>query len=148
MKINKLEIVFYKSNYAWWSRLIKWWTNSKYSHCELYINNEYLMGISTEQNVRIKKQELNPLKWDRVVIEDKDLYNIVNKFYEDTKGLKYDWKAIILCNIFNRRMNNKNKYTCSEWVGELIDKRYNIINPKKYYMLTPQDVYDVLNSLK
>lgn len=67
-------------------------------------------------------------------------------FFEKTQNCKYDWKAIILSNIFNRRMQSKNKYTCSEWVGELLDLRYNIIQPKKYYQLTPQDVWEIFKN--
>lgn len=148
MKINNLKLVFYKSNYKWWSRLIKWWTNSSYSHCELYVNDKYLVGISNEQSVRCKKYDLSSEKWDSIELKiDDKLEWIVNDFFEKTQGAKYDWKAIILSNIFNRRLQDKNKYTCSEWIAELLDLRYNIFQPKKYYMLTPQDVYDVFKKM-
>lgn len=148
MKITKIKIVFYKSNYRWWSRLIKWWTNSNYSHCELYINDRYLLGISDEQQVRIKRYDLSSDKWDSIDLKiDDKLEWIVNDFFEQTQGAKYDWKAIILSNIFNRRKQDKTKYTCSEWISELLDLRYNIFQPKRYYMITPQDVYDVFRKM-
>ena len=82
MKINNLKLVFYKSNYRWWSRLIKWWTNSSYSHCELYINNTYLVGISNEQSVRCKKYKLSSDKWDSINLKiDDKLEWIVNDFF-------------------------------------------------------------------
>lgn len=148
MKIKKIEVVFYKSNYKWWSRLIKWWTNSKYSHCELYINDTMLVGISNEQRVRAKEYKLTNDKWDKIELKaDKKLEFVVNDFFEKTQNCKYDWKAIILSNIFNRRMQSKNKYTCSEWIGELLDLRYDIIQPKKYYQLTPQDIWDIFKNI-
>ncbi|WP_064590500.1 hypothetical protein, partial [Streptobacillus moniliformis] len=108
---NKIYIAFYKDNYKWWSRLIKWFTKGKYSHCELYIDN-YLIGISTEQRVRIKENALNLKKWDIFELRgvtEKD----VMTFYEKTKGKKYDWKGILLTQVFNLRRHSKDKYTCS-----------------------------------
>ena len=146
MKIKKVEVVFYKSNYKWWSRLIKWFTRSKYSHCELYINDKGLLGISEEQNVRYKEQSLNADKWDRIELKvDPLLEWTINNFYENTHGLSYDWKAIILTHLFKFKKHNPNKYTCSEWVVELLDNRYHLVpTPKEYFKYTPQDVYNLL----
>lgn len=139
---NKIYIVFYKDNFKWWSRLIKWWTNSKYSHCEIYTNGQ-LIGISTEQNVRIKEQPLNANKWD--IFELKNIKSKdVMKFFNKTKGKKYDWKGILLSQIFNFKRDNREKYTCSEWCTELIDSKLDIIIPKRYISITPQDLYEIL----
>ena len=139
---NKMYIVFYKDNFKWWSRLIKWWTNSKYSHCEFY-DGEYLLGISNEQRVRMKKQPLNEKKWDIFEL-NVDIKTAIHNFYLETQGAKYDWLGILLSNIFNFHRHNKDQYTCSEWVSTIIDRELNIIVPKNYYQITPQDIYEIL----
>lgn len=139
---NKMYIVFYKDNFKWWSRLIKWWTNSNYSHCEFY-DGEYLIGISNEQKVRMKKQPLNEKKWDIFEL-NVDIKTTIHNFYIETQGSKYDWLGILLSNIFNFHRHNKDKYTCSEWVSTIIDRELNIIVPKNYYQITPQDIYEIL----
>ncbi|WP_064590497.1 hypothetical protein [Streptobacillus moniliformis] len=137
-----VKIAFYKDNYKWWSRLIKWFTKGKYSHCELYIDN-CLIGISTEQKVRIQENTLNLKKWDVFELKgitEKD----VMSFYEKTKGKKYDWKGILLTQVFNIRRHSKDKYTCSEWCAELIDNKLDILLPKNYYSFCPQELYEAL----
>ena len=115
IKEYDVYIAFYKSNYAFWSRWIKWWTKSKYSHCEFYVN-ENLIGISTEQSVRIKEHKIDKEKWDifKIKLNSDKLKEALIKFYSKTKGAKYDWKGIILAQVFNLRRDNPNKYTCSE----------------------------------
>lgn len=138
-----IQIAFYKDDYKWWSRLIKWWTNSSYSHCEFYIDGA-LYGISTEQSVRKLSQPLNEKKWDTISIYDEELKQYVLEFFEKTQGVKYDWKGILLTQIFNMRRSNKNKYTCSEWVINILDEKYDLIYPKNYIQITPQDVFNTV----
>lgn len=141
---NKMYIVFYKDNFKWWSRLIKWWTKGKYSHCEFY-DGEKLIGISNEQRVRKLKQPLNKDKWDIFKL-NKEIY--IEKFYQKTQGKKYDWLGIILANIFNFKTHNPNKYTCSEWVAECIDSNLDILENKNYIQYTPALLCDVLKRYK
>lgn len=130
-------IALYKGNYKLYSRVIRWFTNSKYSHCELYYDGT-LVGISGDDGVRKKKQSLNPLVWDTYKV-DIDITTIED-FYKCTQGKKYDWKGILLGCIFNLKQGAKDKYTCSEWVIECLDKQHNFIYPKKYISFNPQDV--------
>lgn len=145
---KKMYIAFYKSNYRWWSRLIKWWTGGKYSHCEFY-DGKQLIGISNEQMVRKLRQPLNMQKWDIYELQGlKNIHEVIENFYNKTQGKKYDWKGIIYSCIFNRRKHNVDKYTCSEYVMECLDKEYNLILPKNYIMILPCDLYDVLRAKK
>lgn len=137
-----VKVAFYKSNHKWWSRWIKWWTKGNYSHCEFYIDN-CLVGISTEQSVRIKENTLNLNKWDvfeiKGITEEDVMY-----FYEKTQGAKYDWKGILLTQVFNLRRQDPNKFTCSEWVSQCLDSKLDFLLPKNYYAISPQELYDSL----
>ncbi|WP_064610556.1 hypothetical protein [Streptobacillus moniliformis] len=137
-----MYVVFYKDNYKWWSRLIKWWTNGNYSHCEFYSGKE-LIGISNEQSVRKLKQPLNKDKWDIFKLK-KDITLEVEQFYTETQGSKYDWKGILWSCIFNRKKQNYKKYTCSEWLLNAIDNSCDIVYPKNYIMYSPTEVYEIL----
>lgn len=160
-----LYMLFYKGDYAFYSVLIKWWTRSKYSHVEFYLTakkteadpdglNEKgkFIGISGEQNVRIiqydseKPLKVNP-KWDYVKIPDemKVLFmESLEKVYNRTRGKKYDWLGILTSHIFGRKIGDPNKYTCSEWITEVIDEAMGIIYPKWYSIFSPEDVYRVV----
>lgn len=144
MEDNTVYVVFYKDNYKWWSRLIKWYTNSNYSHCEFYCKGQ-LIGISNEQQVRKLQQPLNLSKWD--VFELKiPFHTHLERFYNKTQGAKYDWKGILLSCIFNRKKHNKNKYTCSEWVLNAIDNATDIMPIKNYILYSPYEVYEILKN--
>ena len=160
-----LYILLYKGDYAFYSLLIKWWTKSKYSHIEFYLTapktkedpdglNEHgrFIGISGEQNVRVadytseKTLRENP-KWDYFKIPDehKDAFiKALIQVYNRTKGYKYDWKGIITSHIFGRKVDDSDKYTCSEWTMEVIDTAMDIIYPKWYRIFSPEDVYKVI----
>ena len=95
--------------------------------------------------IRIQSQKyLNPNKWEVFEVLDSTLINTLNTFYNETKGLKYDNKAIWLSNFFNRHKQDNSRYTCSEWCIELIDKHYKIIYPRWYSSFSPGDVLEVL----
>lgn len=147
----KISVALYKGDYNFISKLIRWWTSSKYSHCELFVEENgkaYLIGISNDNGVRIEiKDTINHNKWDFYELKTQDigvLFNHVKSFYDKTKNKKYDFKNIFLSQIFNRKKHDKNKYTCSEWVSECLDSYYNKAYPKKYHLYSPQSVFEYI----
>ena len=137
-----MYIAFYKGNKHWYSILIKLWTNSQYSHCELYDGN-FLIGVSSKYK-RVRKQ---PIKLDR---EKWDVYCLVlrkekvENFFQKTKGKPYDWKGILFSQVLNLRKQDKEKYTCSEWIAELLDSEFNCFYPKRYANITPEDLHELI----
>ena len=105
-----------------------------------------LIGVA-DRPTTIRKQAqsyLNPKKWEVYRVKDINFSKTVEYFFQKTKGLKYDNRAILLSNIFNRGEEDKDKYTCSEWVSELINEHYGFIYPKWFSKFSPQDVLEVL----
>ena len=139
-----IYFVFYR-NKGIGAKLIQWWTKSRFNHCEMWNGNE-LIGVADKPTIiRIQSQKyLNPSKWEVFEVLDSTIINTLNTFYNETQGLKYDNKAIWLSNIFNRGEQDEDRYTCSEWCAELMNRHYNIIYPKWYSKFSPQDVLDVL----
>lgn len=139
-----MYIAFYKDT-GIGAKLIQWWTGSKYNHCELWNGNELIGVPSNATKIRKQAQNyLNPNKWEVFEVLDSTIINTLDRFYNETKGLKYDNKAIWLSNFFNRGEQDKDRYTCSEWCAELINRHYNIIYPRWFSKFSPQDVLDVL----
>ena len=139
-----IYFVFYR-NKGIGAKLIQWWTKSRFNHCEMWNGNELIGVADKPTTIRIQSQKyLNPSKWEVFEVLDSTIINTLNTFYNETQGLKYDNKAIWLSNIFNRGEQDEDRYTCSEWCAELINRHYNIIYPKWYSKFSPQDVLDVL----
>lgn len=139
-----IYFVFYR-NKGLGAKIIQWWTKSRFNHCELWNGNELIGVADKPTTIRIQSQKyLNPTKWEVFEVLDSTIINTLNTFYNETKGLKYDNKAIWLSNFFNRGEQDKDKYTCSEWCAELINRHYNIIYPRWFAKFNPQDVLDVL----
>lgn len=139
-----IYFVFYR-NKGIGAKLIQWWTKSRFNHCEMWNGNELIGVADKPTTIRIQSQKyLNPSKWEVFEVLDSTIINTLNTFYNETQGLKYDNKAIWLSNIFNRGEQDEDRYTCSEWCAELMNRHYNIIYPKWYSKFSPQDVLDVL----
>lgn len=126
---NNIYIAFAKDGVAF-GELIKLWTLGKYAHCEVVVGAQSYSATGVEGKVRNKLINFfdKPNKWDiyRVRNLNSDAYKIVEEFYENTQGMKYDYKGVIfsqLMSIFN--MHDEDKYFCSEWVAECIDRCYN-----------------------
>lgn len=133
-------IMFYKGKGDWTDWLIRVFTRSKYSHCEVLSQGD-MYGVSSPL-MKVSKAEnkhYNPKDWDRIAVDIKK--NKILYFFKRTKDMKYDWIAIILSQIFPFRLHSKKKYICSEWVAELLEWN----KPHRY---SPQDVYERLKDIR
>ena len=111
----------------------------KYSQINSDIPNKIIAMAEEQSKARLENEK----KWDIFEL-NVDIKTAILNFYKETQGSKYDWLGILLSNIFNFHRHNKDKYTCSEWVSTIIDRELNIIVPKNYYQITPQDIYEIL----
>ena len=120
---HKTYLAFYK---AWnnkfadiTDRVIGVWTNGPYSHVEYIVFDEnkghYIMcsALGTCNCVRCKKHEFNTLIYDYIEVEIENPNRVV-EFFELIEGSKYDFKGIILSQIFPLGMDNPNEWFCSE----------------------------------
>jgi hypothetical protein len=118
-----IKIAFYKAQGLLSDRIIRFWTNGKYSHCELvldYKEDDYSECYSSsmrDSGVRQKFIILDKDKWDLVDVDcDKIL---AKKWFDDHKGAKYSYLGLLS---FVWRSDNyeNNKYFCSEAVMSAI----------------------------
>ena len=152
----KIQIAFYKGDGNILNKIVRWWTNSVYSHAELVIpETSTWMGITPLLKSKInaiKKEECNMADWDFIDIEiSQSQYNNIMEFYEDTHGHGYDWIGMLLSQFLPCKIKHKNRWYCSEWIAYalrisgIIDWRVIKIYDRKD--LSPAVLYDLVTMM-
>lgn len=151
------KIAFYKGNGSNWKhwlmhKAIKFWTRGRYSHVEL-IDTSVSPLIPGEWNwysadaytgiVRSKNMQYRPDRWD--------IYNIklpaeevAISFLKSQLGKRYDWKGILLSQIFNAHRHGSDKWFCSELVRQAIAMGDAMRMDDNSHMSSPMDLYKEL----
>jgi hypothetical protein len=88
------------------------------------------MASARDGGVRVKEIEIKSGHWEFVQIHDTDLSNALVH-----QGAGYDWKGVILSQMFPLTKEDPTKFFCSE----LIAYAFDWVRPSSY---TPQDVYN------
>lgn len=127
-----MKLAFYKGPGNWTDKLIRYWTESKYSHCEIVINGLWYTSSWYDGGVRRLQLDYNPDNWDFIELTGYD-ESVVIDFYHNTKGMPYDLKGIILSQILPLNKNSKAKWFCSEWCATALGLSITLISPEKLY---------------
>lgn len=122
-----------------YSRVVRWWTRTPYSHCE-FLFQDGMQGSSSyiDGGVRIKNIVYDPGRWDFIDLPDEWEADIRNNL-QSKVGMGYD----LLGNfgfIIPQIYNTKNKYFCSEIIAELLGF-------EKAYLFSPGILYYSLKLL-
>ena len=133
---------FYKVKHAVSDFLIRKFTKSKYSHCEIAVqiknSDNYLCFSSSSRDGGVRAKVIKPKEhhWDfvKVDVDENKLYN----FFDSTIEMKYDFLGCLGI-VSNKIKHKKNEYFCSEWCAEVLGYE----NPEK---MTPGGLHDVLKS--
>lgn len=136
-----MKCVFYATNglYAW---LIKFVTKGKYTHCGIVIED----AVYEAHPFRgVIKSKYNPFDWQKsfdIKVSDKDSLKI-KKFLESELGCGYDWFGVARF-VFPFFKPNKNKWFCSELVGEVLKKINFIKKNTRISIFSPERVFQLL----
>jgi hypothetical protein len=102
-----------------YNRLIRWWDNGNYSHCELIFSDGQAASASyLDGGVRFKQIDFDPARWDFVNLQA-NLEAEARQWFIKHEGSGYDL-------IGNLRFaldflpDNKNKWFCSEALAAAI----------------------------
>ena len=137
----KAKVAFYRAdnpNAQWDDKLIAWWTDSKYSHCELVANGIWYSSSPRDGKVRAKEIVPQEGHWDFVEVDiDREWFNI---FFKENEGKKYDWLNIFCTQFLPCNLQNPKKWICSEFVGTAIFK--------KEFKGNPQDLFNKISLFK
>lgn len=118
----KIYVALYKGKGTWVNSIVRWWTESVYSHAELILPDGVTwMGISPFIKSVVTKRiilEYNPDKWDLVSIDvTQEQLDMVMQFFEDTKGQGYDWVGMLLSQFLPCKIKHRKRWYCSEWIA-------------------------------
>ena len=117
-----IKVAFYRGKNGFFDRIIKWWTKSPYSHAELILPDGITwISISPFLTSKVgarRKEEWDSDVWEFVEIEvDQQQLDVIQEFYEYTKGCKYDWIGMLLSQFLPFHVKRKGKWYCSEWIA-------------------------------
>ena len=107
-------LALYKGKGKVGNALIRWWTRSPYSHCELVVNGVCYSSSLMDKGVRSKVIDLKPDHWDLVALPGVTESEVL-AYFEKTKGQKYSWLDLILSQIFNWNHDEDGAAFCSDW---------------------------------
>jgi hypothetical protein len=87
-------------------RLIRFWTKSDYSHCELVVDGMCFSSSIQDGGVRAKAIELRSDRWDWIDLPWASR-NAIIAHWDATLGQPYDWWGLIGSQVFNRRPESR-----------------------------------------
>lgn len=99
-----------------YNRIVRWWTRSEYSHCELVFSGGFSGSASfIDGGVRLKVIDFDPEKWDVIELPG-DLEADAFIWFLDHRGANYDLLGNIHF-IVSRVANSEKRWFCSEAIG-------------------------------
>lgn len=108
-----MKLALYKGKGTVGNAIIRWWTKSAYSHCELVIGDVSYSSSLRDGGVRAKRIDYNPDRWDFVDLPW-GTENDVQMLYAQTKDEPYGWLDLLWRQVFNRPGDSIGWF-CSEW---------------------------------
>ena len=153
----KIKVAFYKGKGDFVNAIVRWWTNSVYSHAELVLaDNVTWIGISPFVKSKIDKKiklQANPNDWEFITLEiTEQQYDVIMQFFADTEGHGYDWVGMLLSQFLPCKIKHRKRWYCSEWIAYalriacIFDWRTLRLYERKD--LSPQVLYNLLEELK
>lgn len=119
MKQESVQLLMYKGKGKIGNALIRWWTKSEYSHCEIRIGSLCYSSSLTDGGVRSKVIEVKPENWDIIELNPEIACSVLALF-KQTKGKGYSYLDLLLAQIFNTARNRSSKDFCSEWCARAL----------------------------
>lgn len=95
-------------------RLVCWWTQSEYSHCELVVDGICYSSSVRDGGVRSKRIDLSKPWWHVIPLPSTER-KFVLSYYEMTKGRHYGWLDLICSQILRLPVSDSTGDFCSEW---------------------------------
>ncbi len=102
--------------------IIRFFTKSRYSHCEIAIERsdgyyDCYSASPRDSGVRYKRMALYETRWELIPVAVAP--SRIQRFFKKTKGKQYDlWGALAIALVLTK--HRKNRYFCSEWCWEAL----------------------------
>lgn len=121
-----VKLALYKGRGQIGNAVIRWWTGSIYSHCELVVDSWCYSSSVMDGGVRRKSigQGADQISlgdsWDRIDLPWAEVAAIVDYFHR-TDSDRYGWPSLIASQLFNRNRQTRRAQFCSEWCAAALD---------------------------
>lgn len=117
----EVRLALYRGPGNFGNFMVRWWTRSPYSHCELVVDGYCYSASVMDKGVRAKKVgvgddeiNLNNGKWDLIDVPGIKAADVL-RYFEKTDHHTYGWPSLILSQLLNSNVTTNNKAFCSEW---------------------------------
>jgi hypothetical protein len=150
MKPGVVYLAFYKGKGDFKDYLIRLFTRSRWSHCEVaYLPKNGSYSSSTisssprDGGLRIvSHQDLSEDNWHLVEVPWSTLRDVIDHYSVLKRGVrrKYDWVAIFLTHFLRLNIHSETNLTCSEACSLLLGLRGG-------FRWSPQDLYLIVSDL-
>ncbi len=117
-----ITIAFYKAEGQFMDKLIRWWTGSPYSHCELVIGGLSYGSSNRDGGVRSKYIEWDSHSWDFLEIPEQALgvrQDEAHDWFMKNMGRKYDWFGLLWF-VVPINLQDPKKWFCAEAIAEAL----------------------------
>jgi|SRR5690554_2397236 len=109
-----VRLAMYKGKGGPFNALVRWWTGSDYSHCELEVGGVCYSSSLMDGGVRGKIIDLGSGNWDLVDLAWADADLILAHFHR-TAHIRYGLTSLIVNQLLNRNRPDEGAQFCSEW---------------------------------
>lgn len=108
-------LALYKARGTLFNRLIRLWTRSPYSHCELVMpDGRWLSASGRDGGVRAKRIELDLAHWDLIPLPWADA-QLIERVFAEHEGKGYDWLGLLGSQLVPLTIDNPRRMFCSEF---------------------------------
>lgn len=115
-----VRLALYKAPGELSDRLIRAWTRSPYSHCELVLPDARFVSSSPRDGgVRAKVIEPDPAVWDFLPLPWIQPAH-VEQLLEQEAGAGYDWLGILGSQILPTGIQSRSRWFCSEFCASVL----------------------------
>ena len=116
-----VQLAMYKAHGNWVNRLIRWWTGSQYSHCELVIHGVCFSSSVRDGGVRGKCMALPAGSWDVIPIPWADA-DSVTQWFADHERDRYGWLDLLTGQLLGMQRDHRGVF-CSEACAKALGMR-------------------------
>lgn len=109
-----VRLALYKGKGTIGNALIRWWTRSPYSHCELVVGARCYSSSIRDGGVRAKVIDLDSGNWNVIDLPHVNPIAITQLFAE-TKGAGYGWLDLFTQQVLHTPFEDRSRWYCSEW---------------------------------
>ena len=116
-----VQLVMYKAKGDWLNGLIRWWTGSQYSHCELLVRGTCYSSTIRDGGVRGKTMALPSDKWDLIDLPWADADAVLDWFIRHECD-RYGYIDLITSQLLGMHRDGRGEF-CSEACAKALGLR-------------------------